>query len=267
LLEHLRDLEDVRGQQQQAERALAALAGKEQELVQARAAVGRQAAEQGQSEKKAAVTAEELRLRGQRLAADIKALEQMPSAKKTLRYRTPVSRPVHTEEVLFECRRGKVAFIDATAFLVEVRRGLEEKGKQLRYQWRVEDTAGPVGAFRMRYVIERERGMFDNLAGATPDAGGHYNYGLSEWVIEPIQAERGETAESALATGSEFRQVVDGLDPHQSVVTFWVYPDSFAAYRRLRDYLCERDLEVAGRPLPEGVAITCSRRGSVSRGQ
>jgi hypothetical protein len=60
---------------------------------------------------------------------------------------------------------------------------------------------------------------------------------------------------------------VDSLDPQQTVVTFWVYPDSFALYRRVRDYLYEHDIVVAGRPLPEGIPITSSRRGSVSRGQ
>ena len=44
---------------------------------------------------------------------------------------------------------------------------------------------------------------------------------------------RGETVEEALKAGSAFRQLVDGLDPTLGVVTLWVYPDSFALYRRL----------------------------------
>jgi hypothetical protein len=100
-----------------------------------------------------------------------------------------------------------------------------------------------------------------------PEANASYRYGLSTWQLEPIVAVRGETADAALAEGSEFRHIVDGLDPQQTVVTIWVYPDSFALYRRVRDYLYERDLVVAGRPLPEGVPISSSRRGTVSRGQ
>ena len=50
-------------------------------------------------------------------------------------------------------------------------------------------------------------------------------------------------------------------------MTFWVYPDSFALYRQLRDYLYDREVVVAGRPLPEGVPVSGSKRGSVSRGQ
>src|SRR5262249_9541427 len=139
LLEHLRDLDDVRGRQQQAARQLADLAGPERELEQARDAVGRAAADQGQAGRQVAVTREERRQRGLSLAAEVQPLEHLPSAKKTLRYRTPVSRPVRAEEVLFECRRGRAAFIDVAAFLLEVRRGLDEKGKLLRNQWRVED--------------------------------------------------------------------------------------------------------------------------------
>jgi hypothetical protein len=51
------------------------------------------------------------------------------------------------------------------------------------------------------------------------------------------------------------------------VVTFWVYPDSFGLFRQLRDYLYERDLVVAGRPLPPAMPIMISRHGTVSRGQ
>ncbi|HJT79154.1 MAG TPA: hypothetical protein VJ739_18300, partial [Gemmataceae bacterium] len=84
---------------------------------------------------------------------------------------------------------------------------------------------------------------------------------------EPLTPERGETAEAALAPGSEFRQVADVIDPQQTTVTFWVYPDSFALYRRLRDYLYQRDVIVAGRPLPDGAPIASSRHGTRSRGQ
>jgi hypothetical protein len=77
---------------------------------------------------------------------------------------------------------------------------------------------------------------------------------------------RGETLEAALAPSSDFRRLVDGLDA-STVITFWVYPDSFELFRRLRDHLYERGLEVAGRPLPEGAPIAASRHGTASRGQ
>ena len=90
---------------------------------------------------------------------------------------------------------------------------------------------------------------------------------MTGWVVEPVFAQRGESLSTALAAGSEFRRLADTIDPNQTVVTFWVYPDSFEIFRALRDYLFERDIEVAGRPLPTEAPIAASRNGSRSRGQ
>jgi hypothetical protein len=210
----------------------------------------------------------ELRQECDRLRKQIHELEKLPRVRRTLHYHTPVSAPVDSEELMFECRHGRVTFIDVATLLAEVRRDLEDKGKQLTSRWEVEGVAGPVGAFRLQYSVQRQRGLFDALGGdAPPASGGAYRYGLNEWHLEPVTSARGETETAALAEASDFRQVVDLVDPKQTVVTMWVYPDSFALYRRLRDYLYDRDIVVAGRPLPEGMSISCSRQGSRSRGQ
>ena len=161
-----------------------------------------------------------------------------------------------------------MAFIDAPALLAIAQRDLEEKGQLLRTQWQVSDVTSSVGGFRLRYTVARERGLSD---GASPadDPGSHegFRYGLAEWIAEPTAPVRGESLQAALADHSQFRQVADRLDPEQAAITFWVYPDSFPLYRQLRDYLYDRNLVVAGRPLPEGFPITCSRQGSRSLGQ
>ena len=114
-----------------------------------------------------------------------------------------------------------------------------------------------MGAFRLHYVIERIR---------DPLAADHDQYSVS-WEAWPVRPDRGETGEQALKAGSEFRRLLDNLDPNLTAVTFWVYPDSFALYRKLRDYLHERDVVVAGRPIMEGMLIGASPKGTASRGQ
>ena len=121
-----------------------------------------------------------------------------------------------------------------------------------------------VGAYRLRYSVERERGLLD---GGGLGSGGGFRYGLTGWVVEPIASQRGETAAAALAPNGEFRHLVDAIDPEHTVVTLWVYPDSFALYRQLRDLLHEKNIEVAGRPLPPSFPIASTRKGSASRGQ
>jgi hypothetical protein len=268
LLAQMRQLEESQQEQTGLESELEGLASRRQRVEAEQTALSQTATKGDAAAQAAALTSAELRQRSQKLAEEIQALEQQPIPKKTLHYRTPVSRPVQSEELFFECRKGRVSFIDIAALLAEVRQQMEEKGKLLRTQWQISDVTGTVGAFRLRYEMERERGLLDAIGNtATPEANAGFRYGITSWQIEPIAASRGESATEALAANSEFRQIVDTLDSQQTAVTFWVYADSFALFRRLRDYLYERDLVVAGRPLPEGIPISSSRRGTVSRGQ
>ncbi len=267
LLAQLKQLQQVHSENEQTGKQLVLLSARQAELEKEQGELNRALTNQTQSTRTVAASLEDLRKRRERLDEEIKALERLPSAKRVLRYRTPVSRPVHTDEYHFECRDGRVAFVDIAACLAEIRDTFRERGKDLRTQWRVESVTAQVGPFRLRYVVERERGLADRAGGGLPDPDGSFRYTVSGWTVEPMAVQRGETEAAALAPTSAFRQVVDTLDPDLAVVTFWVYPDSFALYRRLRDYLYERGVEVAGRPLPIGYPIASSRHGSVSRGQ
>ena len=122
-----------------------------------------------------------------------------------------------------------------------------------------------------KYVIPKElvpeiREFIGPFCGPDPNARS-YRWGVTWRRVEPVTPIRCESAEAALASNSDFRRMVDRLDPELATVTLWVYPDSFALYRQLRDYLADRGLTVAGRPMPEGMAIGFSPRGSASRGQ
>jgi hypothetical protein len=268
LLEQLRQVQQARDGQPVPVGEVAALSARRQALEQERVILDKTLADQGQAAQSVALTASELRQRSRRLGEEIRALNKLPPLKKTYRYKTPVSQPVQSEELLFECQHGRIAFIDVGPMLREAREGMREKGELLRDQWQVNGSAGPVGAFRLRYVVERERtGVEEAVSGGIPGTKDNFRFGLAGWVVEPISSIRGESVAEALAPKSEFRRIVDGLDPRQTVVTFFVYPDSFAEFRQVRDYLYDRDIVVAGRPLPDGAPIMSSRNGTRSRGQ
>jgi hypothetical protein len=266
LLEQLRQVQQLEQTQQTAAADLTGLTARSQQLAQERAAL--RPAAGGTAAQGEALSPEALRQRSRTLSEEIQALEKLPPLKQTLHYQTPVSRPVHSDELFFECRQGRVTFIDLAALLEQLHRDLDTKGKELRTHWEVTDTVGPAGAFRLRYTLERERGPLDGVPGSeAPNPEGAFRGGLSGWEMEPVADPRGELEAKALSPGSEFRQIVDPLDPQQATVTFWVYPDSFPLFRRLRDFLYERDVVVAGRPLPEGMPILFGRHGTASRGQ
>ncbi len=264
LLGQSRLVELAKEQRARAEKELSDAAAKVQTLVVERSTAERATASE-QDGKPAELSLPEIDRRIQLVNADIDALQKLPSTKRSLRYQTPVSQTLQSEELFFECQAGRVTVIDVGAMLEQMRRDRGDKAKALATQWEVDGETDPVGAFRMHYTLERERGPADG-AGRPPLPDVQFSYGVS-WTVEPINGQRGEPEAAALAPGSDFRKVVDGLDPRVTAVTFWVYPDSFPLYRRLRDYLHDRDFVVAGRPLPEGMPIGSSRHGTASRGQ
>lgn len=246
-------LEQLRNGTTATARQLDQLAQEEKQLDQERrdliAAREREAlASQGKT-----LSVAELKPRVQKLEEEIRKLQQEPSTKRPLRFRTPVSRVVQSEELHFECKDGRVAFIDLAVFIDDMRRDAQARGQELRTQGKVQGRSAPLGAFELHYFLELE----DERTGAVSGS----------WQVVPRAAQRGETASAALQPGSTFRQIVDQLAPEHTTVTFWVYPESFALYRQLRDFLHQNNIEVAGRPLPEGQVIASSRNGKRSRGQ
>jgi hypothetical protein len=274
-----RDLEDARrrlfdqiGRLQLAEQESVQARVRVEEATNARQAVEKKVSQVGAylagkraQEQQAIASADELKRRGEELLRQVKALEAAPPQKQVLRYHAPISRAVHADEVFFECRGDRVAYIDLPTFMQEIRAGLDDKAPALKSQWEVTATTAPAGPFRLRYTVAREKNALEGLGGGP--VAGNFRYGVTEWVLEPITELRGEPLEIALTEQSEFRRLAERIDPQITVVTFWVYPDSFALFRRLRDVLYERGIEVAGRPLPIGAPIAGSRQGTASRGQ
>ena len=122
---------------------------------------------------------------------------------------------------------------------------------------------GPVGAFSMKY--EMGPTIPEALAEALDRR--EISFQLRGWEIVAENPERGETYERASEPVSSFARAVGRLNPARATITFWIYPDGFALYRRLRDDLHARGFLVAARPLPEGMTIRGSPIGSLSAGQ
>ncbi len=264
LLAQLQELAAVENKSQSAEAELSALIQRRDELDAERKALTGKGAQRDGKVQLASLTVDQVRQRSRKLLDEIKQLESAPSQKKQLKYHAPVSRAVRSEELFFECKAGRVTYIDLPSFMQEYKLSLDTVADELKTTWQVERRTPPVGPYRLRYIVERERTTLDS--GPTPGSGS-FRYGLSAWEVEPITPERGETLEQALRAKSEFRQLVDPLDANLTVVTFWVYPDSFELFRHLRDHLYERGLDIAGRPLPTGAPISASKHGTASRGQ
>jgi chemotaxis protein histidine kinase CheA len=182
---------------------------------------------------------------------------------KILSNKTPVARPAEQAEYHFEVRRGRVAYIDLDALIALVKKDVELRIRLADGARQIVSRVGPIGPFALEYEFRKTLpARLEDLIDRRT-----LTYRPSGWEIVPEFEGRGETYEAARRPISEFARVISRVTPGKATITFWVYPDSFDLYRKLRDDLQSRGYLVAGRPLPEGMAIRGGPGGSVSAGQ
>ena len=189
-----------------------------------------------------------------RMERETRALAEAPAdAAEVLAYPTPIGRTVNGAETHFRLAGGRIAAIPLDElFELAKQQTRRHAGPISTLASRVE-SVGPTQGFTLDYVIEAK----------VDQARGQVLIRSREWVVRPAADPVGETIEEALAPRSRFRQVLaDG--PPDTTVTLWCYPDSFAAYRQIREELHRLGVPTAGRPMPEGAPIGGSTEGSKS---
>ncbi len=187
-----------------------------------------------------------------------------PEPLKIESYPTPISQPVDSKELHLQLRGGRVTVLPVDELVDRLKNGIRERLWKLRDSAEMTDTVGPVDGFRMRYTLIR----VDATAQAVLESGRGGSYvSLDHWELVPVAGDLGEPWQEALGPTSLLRAKMDHMNPRTWTVTLWVYPDSFDAFRALRKELYELDYQVAGRPLPDGVPIGGSPRGTKSAAQ
>jgi len=172
---------------------------------------------------------------------------------EVLAYPTPIGRTVNGEEIHFRLAGGRISYIPLEELFELAKSHTQRQGSSIAQLANRVETVGPEQGFALDYVIEAK----------IDQARGQVLIRSREWVVRPQQPTPGETADEALAASSRFRRVLTGAKP-DTTVTLWCYPDSFAAYRRIREELHRLGIPSAGRPLPDGAPIGGSTEGSKS---
>lgn len=206
-----------------------------------------------------------LRAESDRLQGELAAIAEAPRPRaRPLVEKTPVARPPSGDEFHFEVRHGRIAYIDLEGLLDRVRTDAKVQIRLADRLGPIGGTVGPEGDFSIHYEMSPDGLDIGDVLSRSPIRA---SYSLNAWEIIPRSEVRGETLVQALQPGSDFSRAVNTLSPSSASLTLWVYPDSFALYRQLRELLHQRGFLVAARPLPAGVAIRGSPGGSLSASQ
>ena len=190
-------------------------------------------------------------------AERVQLVNGKPPAIELQAFSTPISRTVVGKQVHCRLSKGCVAMIPLEDLVEEAKQAVR------RRMWKPEDMrgfldeVGPIGDFRMRYAVEIEVDSTRTRASMS----------IKEWQLVPESWQVGEPVAKAVAPQSEFRTALAALDPRDTTITVWTYPESFAEYRAVTQALHELGFTVAGRPLPAEAPIAGSSRGTRSAAQ
>jgi len=199
-----------------------------------------------------------------RLLAKVNDAENQSPPTTKLEHRiTPVSRVVHGRELHFRLERNRVAEVPIEALVERLKDHIERRKDWIVKTRQHKGQVGPINGFNLEYIIGVDivSGVEELRAGM-----GGYRMSMRYWEIHPEESLRGEPDDVALSQGSKFYQALVSSSP-DTTLTFWVYPDSYSLYRKLQAFCHEHGFPVAGRPLPEGVAISGSPNGTKSASQ
>ena len=175
---------------------------------------------------------------------------------------TPMAKTVFGDEIHFRLKGNRLSVVPIQQLLDEIKRDFERMAAGVR-NGQTETAVGPIRGFVARYRMEKAREMISR--------GGQLQMAtriqLTGMTVEPLQTPHGQTLDQILSNSSELDIELAGRDPNSTTITVWVYPNSFAAFRKLKEHLYARGFATAARPLPLGQEITGGPQGSRSRAQ
>lgn len=198
-----------------------------------------------------------VRIRLQKRQADVSAAEKQPNRIEKLEHRiTPVSRVIseNETELHFRCQQTAVTVVPIDELVDRMKAQMERQKDVILRLKKYSGSVGPVRGWSLNYVIETQQQL------------GLIRASVSQFQLVPEPDLSGERSEVALRPDSAFRNELRKSEPG-STITFWVYPDSFALFRKLQALAHREGFTVAARPLPEGTPIMGSPNGSRSAAQ
>ncbi|MBN1854180.1 MAG: hypothetical protein JW829_15740 [Pirellulales bacterium] len=197
----------------------------------------------------------------EKLAREQCSLEMASESVETIvNMPTPLAQTARGDEVHIRLANGRVSIVPIDSLVALFEQDVQTKLWKLKNHDELIETVGPVGGYRLRYRMAKQAYMVPASGGVQCQTAVQ----LDQWEVLPVAEDLGIPAEQALIAGSDLRQALLGRAPDKTSVTIWTYPDSFSQFRMLKKALFELGYSTAARPIPAGVRIGGSPRGTKS---
>ena len=198
-------------------------------------------------------------------------LEQLDAAEQELDSRqhnvveiahlpTPMAKTVFGKELYFRLKGNRLSVIPFEELAEEIGRDFHRTSGSRRTG--VSDAAvGPVRGYIARYVMNRSNELVS-------DGGKIARMTRARVMVasfEPLKEPHGEPIDQVLADDDWLDVELAGHSPTNSTVTVAVYPDSYGAFRKLREKFYAKGFPTAARPIKKGNPIYVNFAGGGSR--
>lgn len=173
---------------------------------------------------------------------------------------TPMAKTVFGKELYLRLKDNRLSVIPFESLADEIGRDFRRTSGSSRDG--VSDAAvGPIRGYVARYVMNRSNELVSNgnqIARMTRAR-------VLVAAFEPLREPHGETIETVLANDDWLDIELAGYDPETTTVTVAVYPDSYAAFRKLKERIYAKGYATAARPIAEDRPIYVNFSGGGSR--
>lgn len=184
--------------------------------------------------------------------------EKMGAAEESKRPRivlehlpTPMAKTVFHREMHIKLQNQRVTVIPWDRLVDTLKQQVPLAARRNSSKSTIDDTLGPIGGWLMKYRMLAVPGGLE----------------LDRFELEQISSEQEESMETACAPSGRLYMELASRNPAETVVTVWIYPESFDTFRELKAYLFEQGFLTAARPMPEGLRIGASPSGNRSSAQ
>ena len=176
---------------------------------------------------------------------------------------TPMAKTVFGKEMHIMVRGSSITVIPWDRLVDALKSEVRSRLKRGMKNDQVGSKLDPIDGFVMSYSLVSKRGLVSN-GGSTAMA---QMIELEKFELEPGPDIFRESLDQCLGMNGRLRIELSAYSPRETTVTAWVYPDSFETFRQLKELLFVQGFMTAARPLPEGIRIGASPRGSQSTAQ
>lgn len=176
---------------------------------------------------------------------------------------TPMAKTVFGKELHVMLRDHQLTVIPWDMLVEQLKGSARATASRNSQRDKFEDVIGPIDGFLMRYRLISKSGLMSD--GRVAAMGKMVE--LERFELEPTQDVTRESIDESLGPTGRLRSELDAFSSSHTTVTVWVYPESFAEFRRLKELLYKEGCLCAARPLPRDMRIGASPQGSSSTAQ